>query len=888
MSQGGAATVISVTRTRGLVVVALLLVAAFAVATGAALAASPQDDLKDANAGVQRALTAARGQNLGAARQAYDQYENTWFDIEDGVRASSRDAYVAIERAMTAVASAFAATPPDAARVADALVALDREQQAFITGQAPAQTSQSRAPVAPSMQSELDLLADAQAALAKNDFPTAATRLKSFETAWLDVEGQVKTRSADDYRQTETDMALASTLASQNSPQTVDVVNRMATRLQPYRTAQSYGIFDADIIILREGLEALLVIVALSAFLRKSGNAAGQTWLWLGATAGLVLSIALGLAIQAFFGAIVNPSNRELLEGVIGLFAAVMLIYVSYWLHSKASLGGWQRYIDERTSQAIQGGQLFGLAVLAFLAVFREGAETALFYLGMVGNISTSDLLSGLGAGFGGLAVLGFLMLVVGVRIPMRPFFTVASVLVFYLCFKFAGTGVHALQVSGLVPAGSASYLPTFDFLGLYPTWPTTIAQVVLLAAAAWVVLRERLAHTARGSAAVSVALLMLSMACAPAAAPAPAPTSPAAAPTVAAQTAALPAAPAIKSGRKEATLVAGPRHRLEEAFAALQKSDIGATRAAMEAYDSDWNGIEVWVNVRSRALYGEIETHYQADINTALQDPTPDARAIMPMLQAMVEQYDEAIRLSDTGPALSPLFEDVATVRTVRAPLRTISPALKAGDTVKALAGYTAFKAHWVEAEPLFAARSEDAQKETAAALGLADKAMTAPSVNAAEAGPLVDKLLERYNFGVNLLNAAARNADTSRASFGTDDVQAAATLGGMQRDLRTSLTTWQAGNRSAAAEAARSVAGPRFESVSAALQARAGADATVKKALDAYAPLAEQAGDAAQTQAANKAAIEAIAIGQQALVGQFWTDAGFIKAYQAALETK
>jgi hypothetical protein len=223
-----------------------------------------------------------------------------------------------------------------------------------------------------------------------------------------------------------------------------------------------------------------------------------------------------------------------------------------------------------------------------------------------------------------------------------------------------------------------------------------------------------------------------------------------------------------------------------------------------------------------------------------------------------------------------------------VRAPLRTVSPALKAGDTAKAASGYAAFKSHWTDAQPLFAARSADTLSETEAALGLADRAMSAASVNAAEAGPLVDKLVERYNFGVNLLNAAARNADTSKLAFGADDVQTAAVLGTMQRDLRTSLATWQSGNRSAAGELARTVAGARFDSVAAGLQARGGADAAVKKALDGYAALAEQAGDSAQTQAANKAAIEAIAIGQQAVVGQFWTDAGFVMAYQAAPGTR
>ncbi|TME34489.1 MAG: iron permease [Chloroflexi bacterium] len=354
------------------------------------------------------------------------------------------------------------------------------------------------------------MLADARAALAKSDYATATARLKSFQTTWVAVEGEVKTRSANDYRQTETDMGLASGLAGQGSPEALAVVDRMAARLQPYQQAQTYGIFDAAIILLREGLEALLVIVALSAFLKKSGSLGGQRWLWGGAVSGLLGSVALGLAIQASLGAVINPSNREVMEGLIGLFAAGMLVYVSYWLHSKASLGGWQTYINQRTTRAVAGGQLLGLAVLAFLAVFREGAETSLFYLGMASNISNTDLLIGLGLGFGLLAALGMLMIVAGVRIPMRPFFTVASLLVFYLCFKFVGTGIHALQVAGVIPDGGATLLVSVDAIGLYPTWPTTIAQLFLLTAAAWVVLRPRLAPNAVRLARLAAGLLVV------------------------------------------------------------------------------------------------------------------------------------------------------------------------------------------------------------------------------------------------------------------------------------------------------------------------------------------------------------------------------------------
>src|SRR5262249_46682659 len=157
--------------------------------------------------------------------------------------------------------------------------------------------------------------------------------------------------------------------------------------LEPYREAQSYGVFDAAIILLREGLEALLVIAALSAVLKKSSAPAGQAWLWIGAIGGLAPSGFPCFPLPAFFCTLINPANRELMEGVIGLFAAAMLIYVSYWLHSKASISGWQSYINNQTGDALKGGRLLGIAILAFLAVFREGAETALFYLGMVGNI---------------------------------------------------------------------------------------------------------------------------------------------------------------------------------------------------------------------------------------------------------------------------------------------------------------------------------------------------------------------------------------------------------------------------------------------------------------------------------------------------------------------
>ncbi|WJH35974.1 FTR1 family protein [Paenibacillus sp. CC-CFT747] len=113
-----------------------------------------------------------------------------------------------------------------------------------------------------------------------------------------------------------------------------------------------------------------------------------------------------------------------MIGGYTGLFAAVMLIYMSYWLHSKASLASWKQYIHSKGTNALAAGSLWSIAILAFLAVFREGTETVLFFIGMASSISTASLLGGIAIGAALLSVIAALILKAGVRIPMRPFFS--------------------------------------------------------------------------------------------------------------------------------------------------------------------------------------------------------------------------------------------------------------------------------------------------------------------------------------------------------------------------------------------------------------------------------------------------------------------------------
>ena len=467
-----------------------------------AVASTPQQELQRLDSYIEQALTKANAKDLQGAAIDYKQFDNDWFDIEDGVKQTSRQAYRDIEAAMGHVKFAFSTAPPQPSQVVDALKQLHAIDQKFITGGfnqkstlAPAHTSQV------TIATQIARLNQAEAALNSNNATLAAAQMKKFQTDWLEVEGVVATKSKPAYVDVENNMAKAYGLLTSNPPNVVEAraaIAALKQDLQPFAgKSLQYNLFDAAAILLREGLEALLVLVALLAFLKKSGNAAQGGWLWAGAFVGVLASILTALVFNLLFSNIAAGSNRELLEGITGLVAAVMLFYVSYWLHSKSSLGAWQGYIRNQMNAALATNSVFSLALLAFLAVFREGAETVLFYIGIAPAISTSDLLGGLGLGTILLAAIAALMLGVGLRIPLKPFFLVTSFLIYYLGFKFVGTGIHSLQVAGILPATPANFLPASDGLGLYPTWETTLPQLVLLVVAVGIVIYTRL-HTAR------------------------------------------------------------------------------------------------------------------------------------------------------------------------------------------------------------------------------------------------------------------------------------------------------------------------------------------------------------------------------------------------------
>jgi high-affinity iron transporter len=245
---------------------------------------------------------------------------------------------------------------------------------------------------------------------------------------------------------------------------------------------------SAFFILAREGLEALLVVAAIVAFMIKAGRREALPWIHLGWIGALALGGVTWYAASKLIA--VAGATRELTEGATALVAAVMLLYVGFWLHDKSHAAAWKRLIDQHAKNALQKGALWMLAGLSFIAVYREVFETVLFYEALwqqAGPDAHTAIFLGLGAGAATLAVVAWLILTFGVRLPIGPFFAACSFLTIVLAIAFTGNGIKALQEADVIAASPTSGI-SVPVLGIYPTIQTLVAQalVLLLVAAAF------------------------------------------------------------------------------------------------------------------------------------------------------------------------------------------------------------------------------------------------------------------------------------------------------------------------------------------------------------------------------------------------------------------
>lgn len=348
---------------------------------------------------------------------------------------------------------------------------------------------------------------EAVAAFRAGDLRAAGSAALS---AYLDgfelTEGSLSVVDASLTRRVEREMmALRRTVETQGA--TVPEVERRAAKvLESLAEAERLleagsltpGVLFASslVILLREGMEAILILGAIGAFIIKSGHREALRYMhagWMGA-------LALGAATWAASTWLldIGGATREMTEGITALFAAAMLLYVGFWMHRKLNAERWNTFLRQYVGRALEGGTLWTLTLISFVAVYREAFETVLFYQALWAQSGggSNAILSGAGAAAALLVVAAWSIFRLGVRLPLKQFFGATAAVMISLAVIFGGKGVVALQEAGKLPSTPVDFIPRIDLLGIYPSWQTLAVQVAVITTAAGLV-----AYNQRGAA---------------------------------------------------------------------------------------------------------------------------------------------------------------------------------------------------------------------------------------------------------------------------------------------------------------------------------------------------------------------------------------------------
>jgi high-affinity iron transporter len=332
-----------------------------------------------------------------------------------------------------------------------------------------------------------DRLRESVAALDKGDRSTASKlALSAYLDGFEPVEPALKAKNKGLFEDIEKTMG--SYRNAVNGGQ-VAQARDIEKRLQPLLTEADGALASSNddplstfigalTILLREGLEALLVVVAMVAFLKKAERQDVLPYVhggWVAALAAGGLTWAVATYVVDLSGA-----SREMTEGFSAIFAAVVLLSVGIWMHQKSMAGRWQAYVKQKLSAALNKRSAMMLFLLSFITVYREVFETVLFYAALWNPGNGIYLLAGLGSGMAILAVIAWLLLRSSARLPIGKFFAVSSALVAILATVLMGKGVAALQKVGFVDSTPIS-MPRIDILGVYPSMQPVIAQVIIM-----------------------------------------------------------------------------------------------------------------------------------------------------------------------------------------------------------------------------------------------------------------------------------------------------------------------------------------------------------------------------------------------------------------------
>ncbi|PEC48818.1 hypothetical protein COJ46_03250 [Bacillus sp. AFS077874] len=438
--------------------------------------------------------TLSNESNWEKAQSEYKLFEIEWSKVENDIRKANSGFYGSIEANMITSRSTLFTENPSITKINNSFTKL------IDVLNNPSSDSTKEV----SIEKAIKLLDQTINYVESNDTEKAQSTFNEFIQDWPYVEVMVQANSMELYKKIENDTSIALTQLTEKpkSATTMKTLKQIQNNLNLATKKTSYTMFDAGTIVFREGLEALIIISALLALVSKGKQESARKWIFVGGAFGILASLVAGLLFQFLLSKISAGISNQLIEGISGLIAVVFMLTVGLWLHKQSRQQEYGSKMKEKAKAAIAGGGILSLSLLSFFAVFREGAETVVFYIGMSSSITAKELITGFAGGIILLIVIGIFILKGSKFIPLKPFFTIASLCIYYLTFKFIGQSIHALQGIGYMPDHMSTIFPIIPKLGIYPSLESIIPQLILLLFVIWLFVGTRIKNNNKSMAA--------------------------------------------------------------------------------------------------------------------------------------------------------------------------------------------------------------------------------------------------------------------------------------------------------------------------------------------------------------------------------------------------
>ncbi|CAD0173843.1 FTR1 family iron permease [Streptococcus thermophilus] len=372
---------------------------------------------------LQDAITA---KDLAETRKTYGELNNAWARNEAVVRDHSTAYYGKIETAISLLRSSIETEPTDFTSIQSSYDDLKGGTDDFIKGVPLDSTSSSL-----TLKYGIKLLEKALSQFQAGDEKTAAASMKKFITIWPTIEDDVSTTNPSLYASVENETPVIMVKGKEKAYR--DKLQALITDLSAIDTSASYNAFDAMLILLREGVEALLIVMALVTILKAAKMRKGLKWVYGGAIAGVLASAVIAVILQVVFPAVTSGANREIIEG----------------------------------------------------------AETILFYVGIIPRITTANFLIGIGSAIAVLVIIAVAMTKASHYIKPHRIFFILTWLIYALAFKMLGVSIHALQLTNMMSNHLISGFPTIDWAGIYPSWEVLIPQLIFIVIIAFVTVKQ-------------------------------------------------------------------------------------------------------------------------------------------------------------------------------------------------------------------------------------------------------------------------------------------------------------------------------------------------------------------------------------------------------------